>query len=264
MKNILVPIGSSENASNTLQYAIDFAETLNADVYVFRAYNVLSKAGTMINIDEIIERETNLYLRTIISNVDRKNVAVKMITAKGKVIDTINSIDKKLGIDLIIMGPKSNSIKEEVFLGSTSGSIVKHTEIPTLIIPEAYTFKPFQNSMVAFKSGILNKDKVLYPLKNLIETFNPKVNLLLVKTPDHTEEDLVLNPELDSIKTSITTTENATTFQGVLENITQINPDLLCVFRRKRGFFKKLWEKNSILKKEFHCKVPLLVLSGMK
>ena len=61
MKNILVPIGSSENASSTLQYAIDFAKELNANVYVFRAYHVMSKAGTMVNVDEIIERETNLY-----------------------------------------------------------------------------------------------------------------------------------------------------------------------------------------------------------
>ena len=264
MNTILVPIGSSKNATNTLQYAIDFAKETNANVYVFRAYHVMSKAGTMVNIDEIIERETNLYLRTIISSVDTKNIAVKMITAKGKIIDKINAIDKKLGIDLIIMEPKSNSIKEEVFLGSTSGSIVKLTEIPTLIVPEAYTFNPFKNALVAFKSGIINKNDVLNPLKNLINLFNPKINLLLVKTPEYIEKDLVLNPELESIKTTLTITENATTFQGVLENVSQVNPDILCVFRRNRGFFKKLWEKNSILKKEFHCKVPLLVLSGMK
>lgn len=262
MKNILVPIGSSKNATNTLQYAIEFAKKLNAEVYVFRAYSAMSKAGTMVNLDDIIERETNLYLRTIISSVDTKTVAVKIITAKGKTTDKIKTINNKLGIDLIIMGPKSNSIKEEVFLGSTSGSIVKHTEIPILIVPEAYIFKPFENSMVAFKSGILNKEEVLNPLKNIIQLFSIKVNLLFVKTPNYAEEDLVLSPELDAIKTSLIVTENATTFQGVLENISEINPDILCVFRRNRGFFKKLWEKNSILKKEFHCKVPLLVLSG--
>ena len=45
MNHILVPIGSNENASNTLQYAIDFAKELSAEVFVFRAYKVLSKAG---------------------------------------------------------------------------------------------------------------------------------------------------------------------------------------------------------------------------
>ena len=44
--------------------------------------------------------------------------------------------------------------------------------------------------------------------------------------------------------------------------IKEQDPDLLCVFRRKRGFFKKLWEKNVILKEEFNCDVPLLILRG--
>ena len=44
MKHILVPVGSSENASNTLQYAIDLAAEFEAKVFVFRAYKVLSKA----------------------------------------------------------------------------------------------------------------------------------------------------------------------------------------------------------------------------
>jgi hypothetical protein len=35
---------------------------------------------------------------------------------------------------------------------------------------------------------------------------------------------------------------------------------MLCVVRRKRGFFKKLWEKNVVLKKEFFTDKPLLVL----
>ena len=43
------------------------------------------------------------------------------------------------------------------------------------------------------------------------------------------------------------------------------HPDLLCVVRRKRGFFKKLWENNTILKKDFHSTtMPVLVLSGLK
>jgi hypothetical protein len=39
---------------------------------------------------------------------------------------------------------------------------------------------------------------------------------------------------------------------------------LLCVFRRKRGFFKNLWEKNTIPKSEFYAPVPVLVLSVKK
>lgn len=264
MKHILVPIGSTENAPNTLQYAIDLASETGAKVFVFRAYNALTKAGTMINIDTIIERETNLYLRSVVNSVDRKNVDVKLISAKGSVIDSIEAIDDEIGVNLIVVGPKSNSIKEEVFLGKTSGSIVKHTNIPVLVVPNNYVFSPFKKVLVAAKSGIINKKRVLKPLQILAEKFNPTIDLLLVKTPNYSEEDLVVGSPLDSLKTSLEITESATTYQGVLSKIESYNPDLLCVFRRKRGFFKKLWEKNTILKEEFYCEVPLLVLNGMK
>lgn len=262
MNHILVPIGSKENASNTLQYAIDFAKEIGAKVFVFRAYKVLSKAGTFININDILERETNLYIQTMISSVDTKGVDVKMISAKGGTVESINSVHEELGIDLIVVGPRSNSIKEEVFLGSTSGSIVKQTEIPVLIVPEHYKFSPFKVALTAFKSGILEQQDVLTPLQEIKILFKTKVNLLLVKTPEYKEEDLVVDASLKALQNTFSISENVTTFQGVLEHFQSNNPDLLCVFRRKKGFFQKLWEKNTVLKSEFHCSIPLLILSG--
>ena len=262
MNHILVPIGSKENASNTLQYAIDFAKEIGAKVFVFRAYKVLSKAGTFININDILERETNLYIQTMISSVATKGVDVKMISAKGGTVESINSVHEELGIDLIVVGPRSNSIKEEVFLGSTSGSIVKQTEIPVLIVPEHYKFIPFKVALTAFKSGILEQQDVLTPLQEIKSLFKTKVNLLLVKTPEYKEEDLIVDASLKALQNTFSISENVTTFQGVLEHFQSNNPDLLCVFRRKKGFFQKLWEKNTILKSEFHCSIPLLILSG--
>ncbi len=264
MNHILVPIGSKENASNTLQYAIDLAQELEAKVFVLRAYKVFSKVGTLINMNDILERETTLYIQTMIQSVDTKAVDVKMISAKGGILDSIQAVNKELGIDLIVVGPRSNSIKEEVFLGSTSGSIVKQTQIPVLIVPEYFQFSPFKVALTAFKSGKIEKDGVLFPLQEIIKKFYTTVHLLLVKTPDYQEEDLVIDKSLKAIQHTFTASENVTTFQGVLEHFQSNNPDLLCVFRRKRGFFQKLWEKNTILKSEFHCTVPLLILSGRR
>lgn len=262
MQQILVPIGFTENAQNNLQYAIDFASEINAKVFVFRAYSAHSKAGTIINIDSIIARETNLYLRTMVNSVDKKNVEIKLISAKGSVVDSVLAIDDELGIDLIIVGAKSNAIKEEIFLGKTAGSLVKQTEIPILTIPEGYKYLPIKNVLTAFKSGIIKSKTALYPLQFLVKKFSPQVNLLLVKTPNYSEEDLILHKDLEKLQTTLTITENATTFQGVLEHIKTQNPDMLCVFTRKRGFFKLLWEKNTILKEEFFTNVPLLILKG--
>ena len=261
MKNILVPLGVN-NKRHLLQYAVDFAQAFGAKLYVFRAYSAITKAGTLTKVDEIIEKEARNFIAEALEGIDKKNVDIAIVTGKGEVVENIEAFVKSYRIDMVLLAPRSNSIKEEVFLGKMSGGIVKQTRIPVLIVPEGYDFSPPASILVAFKSGIIEKDTSLDPLRAIINEFNAEVNLLLVKTPNYNEADMMVNPALDAMKKNMTITENATTFQGVLEHFQSQQPDILCVLRRKRGFFAKLWEKNTILKREFYCPVPLLVLNG--
>lgn len=265
MKNILVPVGSSKNAVNHLQYAIDFAQAFGAKLYVVQVYNVYTKAGTMIKIDHILERESYEFLKAHVAKVDTKGVEVIVKTFKGKLVDTLDLVCQSLDIDLIMIEPRTNSVREEVYLGKTSGKIIKQTNIPALIVPEGLKFKPIVYILMALKSAVLKKEDALIPLVSIKNQFKSIVNLLLVKTPFYNEGDFDINPELAKLITNTTKSENATTFQGVLEHYKDNDPDLLCVVRRKRGFFSKLWENNTILKKDFYCStMPVLVLSGLK
>lgn len=264
MKNILVPVGSSKNAISHLQYAVDFAEAFGAKLFVVQIYNVFTKAGTMIKVDQIIERESMSFLKDLVSRVDTKGVDVILKTLKGDLIDTLELACKAADVDLVLVEPKTNSIKEEVYLGKTSGKIIKQMDIPALIIPEGCKFSAPSNILMAIKSAIKKKDDALQPLKDFKHAFKSAVDLLLVKTPHHKEGDFNVNDDLNSIVQNTTKTENGTTFQGVLEHFQSHNPDMLCVVRRKRGFFARKWEKNTILKKDFYTKIPVLVLSGLK
>lgn len=265
MKTILVPVGSSKNAKSHLQYAVDFAKAFGAKIYVVQIYNVYTKAGTMIKIDHILERESKAFLDTHVASIDTKGVEVITKTFKGKLIDTLEKVCNALDIDLIILEPRTNSIKDEVYLGKTSGKIIKQTQIPALIVPEGYTYKPIEKVLLALKSALVKKKGVLNPLKDIKDQFNAIVDILLVKTPHHNKHDFDLNDEIKGIIANTTKVESPTTFQAVLEHYKSISPDMLCVVRRKRGFFKKLWEDNTILKKDFHSStLPVLVLSGLK
>ncbi|WP_223551771.1 universal stress protein [Aestuariivivens sp. NBU2969] len=264
MKNILVPVGSSKNALSHLQYAVDFAKIFGAKLFVVQVYNVYTKAGTMIKVDHIIERESLEFLNTLVSKIETKGVEVIVKTLKGKLIDTLELACKAAEVDLVLIEPRTNSIRDEVFLGKTSGKIIKQMQVPALIVPEGYSFSQPSNILMAIKSAIIKKEGVLNPLKDIKTRFNAVVDLLLVKTPYYKEGDFNVNDDLKSLVNNITKTENATTFHGVLRHYESHNPDMLCVVRRKRGFFTKKWEKNTILKKAFHSTIPVLVLSGMK
>lgn len=264
MKNILVPVGSSKNAVSHLQYAIDFAENFGAKVFVVQVYNVFTKAGTMIKVDQIIERESLEFLNGLVAQVNKKGVDVYVKVLKGDLVDTLELACKAADVDLVLVEPRTNSIKDEVYLGKTSGKIIKKMEVPALIVPENYKFSAPSSILMAIKSAIIKKESALQPLKDIKSKFGCDVDLLLVKTPYHNEGDFDVNEELDSVVRNTTKSINATTFQGVLEHFQSHSPDILCVVRRKRGFFAKKWEKDTILRKDFFIKTPVLVLSGLK
>jgi nucleotide-binding universal stress UspA family protein len=264
MNNILVPVGTSPNAHETLQYAVDFASEFGSQVYAMEVFNVTAGAGKLVNISEKVAEKSQERLKEIIGQVDARGIDIKIATYNGDLIDGLRDVYKELGIDLIIIAPRSNDIKEELYLGHCSGRIVKRTDIPTLIVPRGTVFSPFKNILTAFKSGILKDKKILDPLMAIKKKFGSSVNLLMVKTPGYKQEDLKINTALMDLSSRLTLSEHATTYLGILEHIQAKQPDLLCVFRRKRGVFQNLWEKNTIPKGEFYARIPVLVLSVKK
>ncbi|MGB5555841.1 MAG: universal stress protein [Flavobacteriaceae bacterium] len=265
MKNILVPLGTSPDNHNTLQYAVDFAVAFSAQIYIMEVFSTSIGAGRSLkNTDDTLIESTKERVKEIMDKVDTKGLNIKIATYNGDLIDGLKDIDRELGIDLIILAPRSNDVGEELFLGHTSGKIIKRTDIPTLIVPKGTTLMPMKTILTAFRSGILRRKRILDPLKDIKNKFGAKVNLLLVKTPGYSDDDLKINTALLDLSSQLTLTEAPSTYLGVLEHFQSQHPDLLCVFRRKRGFFKNLWEKNTILKSEFSSKIPVLVLSVKK
>tara|TARA_R110001632_G_scaffold714_5_gene2618 strand:+ start:534 stop:1328 length:795 start_codon:yes stop_codon:yes gene_type:complete len=263
MKNILVPIGSNKSAISTLQYAIDFANEIDANVYVISIFKEFSKVGGMAKVNTLLKEESENTIEKVMKGTDHKNVTVIAHPVKGDPLEGVARLCKHIDIDLMVLAPRSNSVKEEVYLGKMTGKLVKQTDIPVMIVPNDYTFSWPNKVMLAFKDGRFKRKHVLDPLGFIVKKSKAELHLLHVQTPDSTEESKELNNTLPELVTSYTKTDNATTYQGLLEHFQTVNPDMICVVRRKRGFFKKLWEKNVVLKKEFYTTKPLLILRGI-
>jgi nucleotide-binding universal stress UspA family protein len=264
MKNILVPIGNSPDSHETLQYAVNFAAEFGARVYVMEVVTLSARAGDLANVKEKVVESSKERVRELIDKIDPAGVEIKVATFTGDMIDGLKDIDRELGIDLIIIAPRSVELDEDLYLGNTSGRIIKRTDIPTLIVPKGIRFEPYKSVLTAFKSGVLKRKRILDPLMDIQKKFDSTISLLLVKTPGYTDDDLRINTALMDISSQVTMTEQANTYLGVLEQLQVHHPDLLCVFRRKRGFFSALWEKNTIRKSEFSVRIPVLVLSVKK
>lgn len=146
MKHILVPIGTSPEIHKFLQYAVDFALDFQSQILVMEAFNAPSAPGTLVNISEKVAAQSKAHLQEVISQVDAKGISIKIATYNGSVVEGIKAIDKELGIDLIIMAPRTNDIKDVYYLGPTSGSIIKEPmclRLLSLLAPSIALLKTF-------------------------------------------------------------------------------------------------------------------------
>jgi len=261
LKNILVPLSASLNNKQTLKYAVDFAAEVGCDVYVTSLFKIAR--ATNLPEDVSVPAIAKQQLDTCIQSVDTKNVRVQSLPLEGDDIqESIELLHQKLHIDLVILAPQGLSINETLYLGEHAGTVVKRTQIPVLIVPRGYEYKPIKRILMALKSGVIKRTKKLNVLENIKNKLQAEIRLFLVKTATFKEEDAIINPTLQALINFEKTTENSTLFQAVLEHLNENEPDIVCVFRRKQGFFEKLWDDNTVKKIDFESRIPLLVLKG--
>jgi len=262
MKTILVPIKTIERSEVMLQYAIDFASEVKASIIVLHSYGEIRMANTITRVDDAMKFLAIEELQLLLSTIDTKNVAIQQICRKGNMLDCIWELQQQEDIDLIVGKTRTNKRNQQLYIGKFTGDMIQKIDCPIIIVPNNYVFKPIETILMAIKSGILKRDDVLLPLHSIHSKFNVTLNLLQVITPHVKEKDLKINKELTNICSAFKTSENGTIFQGVLEHLNANYPDVICVIRRKKGFFEKLWKDNSVKREDFESRVPLLVLRG--
>lgn len=260
MKNIALPLGVSDNAVPMITYAIDMAKHSGANLYILDSYNPSYPNIHLVNLKEVVDRSNFERLKEHVKGIDTQGISIQMVAYEDDLLRGLKELDQTVGIDLIISGATPNSDSEAIYLGPTAGRVVKKTAIPVWIVPDGAVFSPPKKSLFAFKKGKIEENRALAPVHYLQQTFGTAMELLLVKTPGKARSDFQIDHEIVELSDHMTSTENGTVYQGVLEHFREVKPDLLTVFARNRGFFEQLIESDVVYKKDFYASVPLLVL----
>ena len=262
MRNILVPLGTSKHAENTLAYASAFANHFKSTIFVTDAYPIHSSKVSLTNVNSRFQEDNIKRIKDLVSRITLKEHTIKIVSSERDLIGTIKNLNEKIGLDLIVTGPLNNEINDEVFIGRIAGSVIKRTLVPVLVAPLEKPFIPPKQMLLSFKTGEVKASSTLNSLISIQDQFKSKLKLLLIKVPEFANRNHQLNDELMQRSEKLLYSNNTTVYQGVLEHLKANQTDLLITFKRERGFFEKLWESDLIYKKDFYCTVPLLVLKN--
>lgn len=266
MKNILVPTDFSANAANALRYAIELAKIFDSRLTLLHTYTFSSRSDMFVSMEKIMQKDAEKEMLDFCRAIPAE-VSWESKVKKGDTVRSIATFADQISADLIVMGTQGASGLEKVFIGSITGGVMRHTNIPLLAIPEDYSYRPIKKIVLALASlHIAEPETVIAPLKMLAEKLSTTV---LVYHHDQTQKDI---PEevidavewLQGIPVSITFDQDD---DQVNENISEFvddsEADLLCMVRRQHnriGFVERLFKESVTLTQVFHSEVPLLIL----
>ncbi|MGO3690032.1 MAG: universal stress protein [Psychroflexus halocasei] len=188
MKNILVPVDFSQPSENALRVAAKLAKKNNAKIlslHVVELAESLFGSG-QFNVDnEEIVFFMKLAKKKFEEFLDKdflKGVDIDHDIEVGSTTFAINDIVEKNNIDLIVMGSQGVSGLEEVMIGSNTEKVVRHSEIPVLVVKK--DIKDFDFKKVLFATNFdLKNVKAYNKAKEFADSFGAQMKLVYINMP---------------------------------------------------------------------------------
>jgi nucleotide-binding universal stress UspA family protein len=143
MKQILVGVDFSKNSIHALEYALQFANRVGADMTLLWVNNTATSEYVFDDTLLEIKKEKRSNLETLIDKYQGKlspgKISYKL--RKGKVHLEVASQAKQINADLIVAGTHGVSGFEEYWIGSNAYRIVTHAPCPVITIRYDFPFK---------------------------------------------------------------------------------------------------------------------------
>lgn len=265
MRKILVPTDFSKAADNALDWAIDLAKQYGSSISLLHVYQVPNPTGYVLSLANVIRENAEkdmLKRRQHATEKLGKAEGIEVLIHRGHTIPFITDIAERNGFDLIVMGMKGVSALREVLLGSMAKGVLQHTMVPLLVVPLEMTTQPIKKIVFAVDDGEISSHKVVWLLTKMAKTNQAEV---MVYHLDRGKKDSGIDPTIDLFLEGIESTYHIEAEGGKvhksISHFVQANAaDMLCLIRREKGFFTRLFHPSKTIKEVFQCTVPLLVL----
>jgi len=179
MKKIICPTDFSSTANNTIEYAANLAQIMNAKIELLNIEQ-LSPAAPITS--GIIARENNMSTASTLKNVCREVNRGFNITCYYDIETTSKTLEKAIREnssedDIIVMGTNGIDDSYQYIFGTNTYHVIKKSKCPVLMVPEGIKYSPV-NKIVFTWDYSKDHKTAFFQLKSLMENFNPQITFL--------------------------------------------------------------------------------------
>ena len=278
MKHILTLTDFSQLAENAVEAAFLFAKKYGADLTIYHN----SEDGDLIMYELVGEPEIEHF--TITKSITsppvskwkqlakKHNVTARYLTGSADFIKKIFDITEILEIDLIVMGSSGAGGKKEIIWGSNTEKVVKHVDIPVLVIKKPITDYRLKNIVFASAFDTKEKEVLKFALNLLKPPADATIHLLSIDTSSFfTQPMALMKTAMEDFIEVANPYEVKSHFYkdysidaGIRHFMEDVKADLLVMSNRNEKPIKRMISGNNTLKAINHSDFPVLSIDYRK
>ncbi|MCX7547278.1 universal stress protein [Xanthomarina sp. F1114] len=244
MKKIIVPIDFSDQSEYALEAAVKIAKNSNTEIL---ALHMLEMSNAVLNTSDSEQQQKAIFFLRLAEKrftefLDKpvfKGAKITPIVKHFKVFSEVNDVAKEHSVDLIIMGSQGTSGLSGMFVGSNTEKVVRHSDIPVLVLKDRFN-KDIFNDVVYASDFSLESVDVYKRMSKLFQGLNTKLHLLYVNLPsdrfrssnemEQTVSDFLMQAEGNHSKLNdVNFVSDYSVEKGVLNFANKIGADLVAV-----------------------------------
>lgn len=200
MKTLLVAFDFSQNSIHSLEYALVYAQKLNASLHLVWVDNSQVGESMVDTIAGDLRIESKAYLDSVVKKYQDQTPQGKIhvMLKRGKVYQEVAKAAKSIGADIIFAGTHGVSGYEQYWIGSNAYRIVAQAPCPIITLRSNYQIKPeIKNILLPLDSTMETKEKLPMVAElalhfgatiHLLEIYNTNISVIRKRIAKFSEE----------------------------------------------------------------------------
>lgn len=189
MKKIIIPVDFSKHSEFALETAAALAKKHNSELIVMHmlelSESIFSSSSSEKNEETaFMLMVTNKKFESFLDQPYLEGISVTPMIKHHKVLKEVDEVASELKADLVVMGSRGHNDHEGIFLGSNTEKVVRHSNVPLLVVKSKPESIDFENIVLAtdFSTDSIPAAK---SAMELLSHLGKKVTLLHVNLPNH-------------------------------------------------------------------------------
>lgn len=271
MRTILVPVDFSSSSLNAANYALNLANSINAELVLLHVFYLPALYPETIDEtgreeQQIKEIEARLEeLKQALLHKSTDNLSIKTAVRSGDVVSEIKKYATEIKAYLIVMGSGDKNSLERFLWGSNTLSVMKRLRVPVMIIPPGVRFTKIRKIAFACDLEKGEENLPLNEIKRIAGLFSAEFHIIYIGKEsnrvlsEHAIDELkILRSELKELKPIFNYAYGKEVAGEIQEFTEKLNFDLLIIVPRSYSLIKELFHHQDSTAVVLHAHLPVL------